>query len=395
MSFPVLLRKGYALLLMALALPVVLLVRALRPFITVRFGRLPSRRFGLFLANTEIYLCERDAGMHGSRTFDIFYHYLPISNYQVKKMWERTKKLHICPFARFMHLLDRLNCRVPGGERHTVLVTSDTDTHGLRAGTSSYLSFTPEEERLGEEAVEKLGISDGAPFVCFHARDSAYLDTVYPNYKWRYHDFRDSNIHNYIPATEELARRGYFMLRMGAVVKEALDTGDPKIIDYAIKARTDFMDVYLGAKCRFFLCDTVGSSSIPIVFRRPIAWVNYVQLKNMPTGSAESLLIPKKLWSRKEHRFLSFSEILKSSTFNNEEYEQGGIEPIENTPEEIAALVVEMDERLKGRWKASDEDEDSQKRFRALLTRHNPNLKEAVVPRIGAEFLRQNHELLQ
>ncbi|UCD55358.1 MAG: TIGR04372 family glycosyltransferase [Candidatus Omnitrophota bacterium] len=393
----VLFRKCRTLLLIVLAIPVVVLVRALQPLVLIRFGRLESRRIGHFIENTEIYLSERDGGMHDHRTFDIFYHYLPISNYQVKKMWERTGRLCISPFTAFTQAIDRFNRLLPGGQRHTIS-PSARDVYGLRAHTKPYLSFTPEEERLGRRELQKLGIFDGAPFVCFHARDSAYLDTTYLNYRWRYQDFRDSSIHNYISAAEELAHRGYFMFRMGTVVKKALHSNNPRIIDYATNARTDFLDIYLSAKCRFFICDTAGISSAPTAFKRPIAWVNYIRLGYIPSGVVKNLLIPKKLWLCKEHRFLTFREILDSDIgrFNKaEEYEQVGIEPVENTPEEIVALAVEMDERLKGKWQTTEEDEELQRRFYALLNPCNLNLKQIVIPRIGAEFLRQNPGFLE
>ena len=37
------------------------------------------------------------------------------------------------------------------------------------------------------------------PMVCVFARDSEYLNNVYPERDWSYHDFRDANIQNYLP----------------------------------------------------------------------------------------------------------------------------------------------------------------------------------------------------
>ncbi len=389
--------KISTIVLVVLAFLAVVVMRLLRPLVVIRLGRLASRRIGAFLADPDLYLAERDAGKHNGRVFDIFYYYLPISNYQVKKMWERTRRLRIFPFTRFTHTLDRLNRLFPGSRRYRIEI-SDQDLRGVLVNKQPYLSFLPAEERWGREALQQLGVSDGAGFVCFHARDSAYLDTVFPGYNWSYQDFRDSSIHNYIPAAEELTRRGYFMIRMGAAVKEAIKTKNPMIIDYAVKQRTEFLDIYLGAKCRFFICDTAGIACIPMVFRRPKVWVNFVQLGIIPTsGWMQDLLIPKKLWWRKESRFLRLQEIIGSeigAEFRTvEQYEQSGIELIENTPQEILAVAVEMDERLKGMWKTTEEDEELQGRFFALLRAKGYDQK--VIPRLGTEFLRQNRELLK
>ena len=67
--------------------------------------------------------------------------------------------------------------------------------------------FTAEEECAGRAALEEIGIPHGAPFVCFAARDSAYLDARYPGRDWSYHDYRDCAIHNFKAAAEELVNR--------------------------------------------------------------------------------------------------------------------------------------------------------------------------------------------
>ena len=56
-----------------LALPVVIVVRLLRPLVTIRFGFIRSDRIGHLAGNTEIYLCERELGLYGAKTLDVFY----------------------------------------------------------------------------------------------------------------------------------------------------------------------------------------------------------------------------------------------------------------------------------------------------------------------------------
>lgn len=390
-GLPVLLRKVGTLLAIVPSLLLVLLVRALRPVIWIRFGQLESNRIGHFAVNTELYLCRRDSGVDKRHTLDIFYHNAAVSNWQLVKMWNRT--LHVSDFARRM---DRLSRRVPGYEKHLIPMPSDRDVQGLLRRTRVHLSFTPDEERLGRAAVPELGIPERSPFVCFHARDSAYLDAVLPDVtNWRYHDYRDCTIQNYVPAAEELAHRGYFVVRMGAVVKERLATSNVRIIDYASNGRTDFLDIYLGAKCQFFICDTAGLYAIPFIFRRPIAYVNIVPLEHAPSYSAGDVFIAKKLWLRKERRFMKFKEILESGAgkiVRSEQYGQRGIEVIANTPDEITALVIEMDERLKGTWQTTEEDEDLQQRFWSLF--RQSELHGVILSRIGADFLRRNRDLL-
>lgn len=399
----VVLRKVYCLFLVVFAVPAVVIIRLLRPLVTVRFGSICAKRIGHFAASPEIYLCERDQGTNNKpRVIDIFYYIKPVSNYQLKRMWDRM--LCVWQFSRFTNLVDRINRFLPKAEPHIAPISfNDRDIQDFFRRTPPHLSFTDNEEIRGEGVLRKFGINDSNPFVCFHARNSVYLNTVYSSYDWRYHNYRDSSISNYILAAEELTHRGYFVIRMGVAVKEPLDTTNLKIIDYAVKHRTDFMDIYLSAKCKFFISSNSGISMVSTVFRRPVVFVNFVPIEWAFAWSPIHLFIPKKLWSAKEKRFLSFGEILDLGIAREpldkvgikivgQKYKEQGIDVIENTPQEIAAVVREMDQRLNGTWEETEEDKKMQSRFWALFKNDYSGKKNTV--RIGAEFLRQNRNLL-
>jgi putative glycosyltransferase (TIGR04372 family) len=419
-----------------IAIPIVIIVRVIRPFLLVRFRSLNSPRIGHFAANTELFLCERDIGLHGGRTLDIFYLLPQVCNKYLELKWKQ--QLHISSLARPLDIVNRL---VPGGGRHVIPISSDKDVHGLLVHTRTHIEFTPKEEESGQTALEELCIPKDAPFVCLYTRDSAYLSSTYPTWgEWGRHDFRDSSIHHCIPAAEELAKRGYLTLRMGAIVKDALKTTNPRIIDYASKGRTDFLDIFLCSHCSFFIGSTAGLSAIPRIFRRPIAYINFIPLEaeHLLSCASNSLFIPKKLWIKEKKRLMTFPEIVNSGVgkFNqSHQYEKLGIELIENTPEEITALALEMDCRLKGTWQSAQEDEELQQRFLSQFKpiqpqgpiktrvaveldkrikwtwqrtsedeelqkrlRTNFNASEfsygQIRTRIGAEFLRDNREIL-
>ena len=390
---PAILRKALTILRLSPAVIPLLLVRLLRPVILVRFGPLTSSRIGDIAMVTEIYLTERDAGMHGPPAIDVFYHVPPISNYQLKKMWDRT--IHV---SRFAGLMDMLNRHLPGGQAHYIprRFHQERDLSGLLAHTQPHLSFTDAEEEMGQNALEQFGVPKDTPFVCFHARDAAYLDSELPIRDWQYHNYRDCSISNYLPAVEELVKRGYWAIRVGSVVKEPLKSNNPKIIDYATQHRTDFLDIYLNAECCFYLGTDSGIFAIPAIFRRPIAYVNGYSLDVTHTWGDGNLFIPKKLWLREQERFLTFPEILNSKSarfYETDQYEEAGIEVLENTSEEIMAVAIEMDRRLKGTWETSQEDELLQQRFRSLFDGRDKH--GVFLARIGAEFLRQNQDLLE
>jgi len=394
----VVVRKICFLLAMAPGLLALLIVRALRPIVVIRFGALISESLGHFAMNTELFLCERDAGMHSRCTFDVFYNNsTQVCNLQLKKMWDR-----ILPTFRFVRVVGALNRFLPGAAHHVIPMPSDRDIHGLLERTRTHLSFTAEEERLGRAGLRELGIPEGSPFICFYARDSVYMDNWFPGGNWRYHDYRNCSIHNYVPAVEELTRRGYFAVRMGAIAKEALTIKNAMIIDYATNGRTDFLDIFLSGKCRFCLGSSGGVIAVPAIFRRPVAYANSVPLEYAHTWRASDLFIPKKLWFRQERRFFTFREILDSGVgkfLRSEQYERLGLEVIENTPEEVTALALEMDERLKGTWQTTEQDEELQRRFWEIFRRSlisiSQSLHGEIRSRIGTLFLRRNSALLE
>lgn len=398
-GWPVLVRKLLMTLEVALAVPFVLAARLLRPLVLIWFGGLPSESIGHLSIDMELFLCRKDAGWYGRRTMDLFCCALPVCNQQLKRMWERT--VHV---SRFALAAERINRCLPGGRGNRIPFDQNpinADTHGLLVTSPPHLRFTPGEQRQGADALRRLGIPESRPFVCFIARDSAYYAD-----RARYQDasvmrHRRSDIRAYLPAIDALVQRGYVGVRMGAAVEQPLPTRHAEIIDYASSARTDFLDIFLCAQCHFYLGDGAGLYNVPIIFRRPVALVNYIPMEYTVTWNPQDLFIPKTLWLKSEGRVMTFREIVASGVgcyTRSYQYEPRGIEAIDNTPEEITALALEMEARRAGTWQATKEDEELQRRFWEICRAYTTAFASAPWRthwRIGAEFLRQHPELLE
>ena len=175
-----------------------------------------------------------------------------------------------------------------------------------------------------------------------------------------------------------------------------LKTNNSQIIDYASKGyRTDLLDIYIAAKCHFFDSGNCGLDSVPIIFRRPVVFVNYVPIELVRGWYKNSLTIFKKHWLKNEKRLMTFREIIELGAgkfYYGELFLQQGIELIENTPEEICDVVTEMDERLNGTWETTEQDEELQRRLWSLF---KPNEHNRVFRcRAGTKYLQQNKDLL-
>mgnify|MGYP001169036850 CR=1 FL=1 len=380
-------------ILAPLIFPIALVIRFISPFVLIRVGGTFGTRIGHFAENNEIYLSEKDHDLHPKKSFDIFFHPFKICNYQLKKMWDRHPGLKINQFAWFLYYGSKI---FPGAERYEIN-TDIRDNHDVLIKSDIHLQFTDNEEADAQKELVNIGVPAGSTFIGVIARDSSYLKNNLPTGDWSYHNYRDSNIENYLFAVDELTNREHTVIRMGATVKNKLETNNPKIIDYAYKGyRTDLLDIYISAKCHFFISGNCGLDSVPIIFRRPVVFVNYVPIELIRGWYKNSLTIFKKHWLKNEKRLMTFREIIELGAgkfYYSELFAKHGIELIENTPEEICDVVTEMDERLNGTWETTEQDEELQRRLWSLF---QPNEHNQVFRcRVGTKFLRQNNELLK
>jgi hypothetical protein len=103
-----------------------------------------------------------------------------------------------------------------------------------------------------------------------------------------------------------------------------------------------------------------------------------------------------------ENRELTLSEILDygaESFTKTSDYESNGIALIENSPEEIRDVAIEMVERMEGTWQNQENDDILQKLFWDLFPSNLADTKGVplhgkIYSYFGAQFLRNNRDWL-
>ena len=395
-----------------ISIPTVIIIRLIRPWFLIRWNELRSARIGHFATNTELYCCKRDARINfpSQRYLDVFYLKKYVCNKQLEKMWRRSLIILpnwlLFPISKVNRFF---NIFVPSGNYHEIEhdCNYDRDVHNLLERSQPHLSFTHDEEVEGKRMLTKFGMPRDAKFVCLNVRDSAYLSrhVKYENIdRFQYHGYRDGDIDKFVLAAEELANRGYYIFRMGVKVLKPLKSSNLKIIDYANSGmRSDFMDIYLSAKCSFCISTAEGLAEIPTIFRKPTIKI-YTPLGDLTGSNRKDLLITKYHINNKNNKKLTISEIFLSEValaYHSKKFEQNNIVLEENSPEEIRDVSVEMDERINGSWKETEEDLLLQKKFWSVFTE---NMKKLNLPepnqgeiraRFGAKYLRKNQYLIQ
>jgi putative glycosyltransferase (TIGR04372 family) len=155
------------------------------------------------------------------------------------------------------------------------------------------------------------------------------------------------------------------------------------------------MDLFLSAKCEFFLSSGSGAFCPSLVFRRPQIIVNASPILTVLDYDSNLIFIPKKYWSSNKGREMTCREIYESNshTFHHtQQFIDVGISLIENTPQEILDLVIEGEERYRGIWLSKPEDIELQNKFWAICPN---NLKTGLIrSKIGANFLQKNTFML-
>ena len=395
----------------------VFLIRLLSQLFLVRLGCIDVGRIGGAYSG-DWYLSEKKDGKHQGRYLDIFY--FRKTTIHVNSQWLKMWRLALpwVPGDKFWDYVILFNRQFSGFEKYEIepthvypslkrwqenianpslgsIVKNNKRLDSVLKNHKHNISFSSEEHKIGRRILSELKIPAGEQYICFHARDSAYLDKVVKYTDWGYHDYRDSSIENYILTAEEMSDRGYYSIRMGAVVNNAIHSSNPKIIDYSVSEyRTDFNDIYIGSHCRFFLCSDGGISIIPEMFKVPVVYVNWTAILRISTWVLNGLFIFKKFYLRNEDRYMTFSEIINldfGGNDTNEILQKLNLEVIENTQEEISAVSIEMDERLNGTWETSKEDEELQQRFWALFGSDKLKSPDLL---IGADYLRKSKDLL-
>ena len=256
-----------------------------------------------------------------------------------------------------------------------------------RYGDQPLLTLSESDCERGWGCLRKLGVPQDAWFVCLHAREGAYLPHL------SYHSYRNVDVHSYLPAVETIVERGGWVLRMGDPTMKTLPQMD-QVIDYAhSEVRSDWMDVFCLASCRFCLGNDSGPNIASQVFGVPTAPANWVPMGH-GAYSRKDIWIPKLYRSVKEDRYLTFEEILLSPLrrlFRTEDFEAGGVTVVDNSPEEISDLALEMMDGLDSNVSYTEEDERMQRRFKSLL---EAEPMYATNARVGRDFLRRYAWLL-
>ena len=222
-------------------------------------------------------------------------------------------------------------------------MTKDINFAETFDGKSTLFDFNQEENNNGQKYFDKHEIQKDK-YVCFLLRTNEYYNSVGLSHRNEKMEFRNVNPTNYLPTIDYLIEKGFKVIRMGKGFTDPFPYYDNNFIDYAISEfRSDFLDVWLSANCKFFLSCTTGIGSLPMVFNKPFFLSNWFPVGRMISYAPKSMHLPR--IAVLNDKFLSLKEMIQTGAIYKIDfnlYSKLGVKILENTSEDILNSTKDM-----------------------------------------------------
>jgi putative glycosyltransferase (TIGR04372 family) len=232
-----------------------------------------------------------------------------IANEVLARKWKEILNIGPTWLLQSINLCQEL---IPLLSTKTILKISISTDYRVLDYSPPLIKFTPLEEDIGQNLLYKLGIKSNQKYICLAVRDGSYLEREFPNKDFTYHNYRDSEISDYIEMANYFIRNGYFVIRMGRINHPIITTHN-KFIDYAnSQFRSDFADLYLFGNCEFVISTSTGMDRMGLIFRKQIGLVNLpLPQEGEFLGALLRLVMYKDVLDNKTGKVLTLLELNK------------------------------------------------------------------------------------
>ena len=395
-------------LLSLIYLPISFLLFLISKLILIRFAEIPTNRLGHFAMEVDLYMTNKK--LQNTKTIDIFcleFQDNFVSNH--KLLNEFKKYILVLPRILILPLiLNAKRYKILSYQTFPLTKNRDRDIENIIDKTPVNLTLSNEDIKIGEEFLSKISNGNkNIKFVVMIIRDSSYLNNYFNHVNkmnakdWSYHNYRDGNVDDYLPACEELTKLGYYVFRMGQVVSKKMDTKNPMIIDYAGNGmRTELLDIFLASKCEFCISNATGFDALAMIFRKPIIFSNYAPVASVPSYSKKFLITFRHHYSKKLNRRLNLKEIFDEKLANIEkadEFTNNDLILQDNTPLELKEAILEMESFVRNKEYENSNilNNEFWKIYSSMIKKHDLSYRHGdILARLPVKFIERNKYLI-
>lgn len=397
-------KKLYYFTMRSILTSLVLIVKIVKPLVLVRFGFYRCIRIGSMVGDMDVTLTKKktDHSMP-NRILDVYIPEAPkklSANGLVTTLWRRSGVLILAYSKWNVGFLRELNKKaltdsnlaphlIHGVRSPKTRVIDDRDLHNITENFPPNIWLKSSEYKNGSEWLETLDIKPDARIVLLLGRDSEYgrsrKDVP------EYHMHRNCDINRFDQAAKYLADQGYYVFRMGSLVKTPFEISDEKrIFDYAVNGmRTEFRDIFLANRCTFVLSVSSGYDALPTAFRKPKVIVNYPCIGTAPLHYRNSIVLCKVIKDTFTHETLTIDDLFKRGVlfeFDKRSFDRANCIFIDNSNLEIQKTVIEADEKLIKKLGYTEIEDKFQFIFRRNLEKHYANGPPDIKCEINARY---------
>jgi putative glycosyltransferase (TIGR04372 family) len=389
------------LLLVVPALVTAILLRVLRPVVTIRFRNMPADEIGPLTVVSQHYLRIKDT-QQKKRQLDFWYlkDSVKVSNDYMLNFVKSQIKVRR---SRFIELVAAISEKLPGAQHHQI---ESEIRITLLEGVGKKLKLPQKDRDSSSEYVKKIGIDPQKEFIALMVRDGAYKsDIVQANTQVRTDKeiYRNQDVNDYLQVAERFASMNVQIIRMGAKVERPFTSNSPLIIDYASTGmRTEAADIYLASECAMCISTNLGFDHIAAMSGKLRVITNQALIIQASTlFYSTDVFILQRFIERSSGRLLTLSESLQVAEIRNLDWYHKvidrGLDFVRNTPEEILEASLEGWQRSKGQWVDSPEGLELQAKYWHIYDTFFPEHKDRFLngrPHVGTSFLRNNKSWL-
>ena len=263
-------------------------------------------------------------------------------------------------------------------------------------GRGPLLRLSDEVREKGCAELERIGVPRGAWFVALHVRESGFHSQ-----RRGLHSVLNASLADYLPAIAEVTRRGGWVVRMGDATMQPLPPMT-QVVDYCHSpVRSDWMDIFLAAHCRFF----VGTSSGPVYVAQrygvPCVLTNWWSHAKRP-WHPDDIFVPKLIRRTDSGEALTLRESLAEPFGYPDSVlylrENCGVDVVDSDPDDTRLAVAEMCELLDRTIRYEPSDIASRDRAASIYRSVSEELYGSQAgfgaSRLGRDFIRRHPKFL-